>query len=232
MSSMRVTMMTLAFGLSWITVPYAPRMACAETIKELVQDADKKGVLTVGVFKFTFTETSVSGDRTWEQVSVSADGANGIQFTIDPQLRLDSAGEGVAKNATIDITYVVESTTRNIGGARLSADPFSQYAANGANAEVTEVLTGIGDLHVAVPRVNIVAGKIFDGTKSITVIDQGRLYTPPRGGGGNQDEAQLTNITNNFFLVPEPSTLVLISFGSLFFACGRTHKNRATRSTR
>lgn len=213
MMNVRIRVLTAAMGLAWTAFLAINTPVSAETIKQLVEDADKKGVLTVGVFTFTFTDKSVSGDRTWEQVSVAAEGTNGIQFTIDPQLRLDSAGEGVAKNASIDISYVVTSTTRDIGGARLAADPFSQYAANGANAGVTEVLTGIVDLYVGVPRVNILTGKVFDGTKSITVVNQGRLYTPPRGAGGNQDEAQLTTITNTYSLVPEPSSLTLVAIG-------------------
>ena len=68
-------------------------------------------------------------------MNVAAVGTNGIEFTIDlgsgQGLRLDSKGEGVAKNLSIDIKYTVVSTVK-IGGAGLDDNAFAQFKPNGA----------------------------------------------------------------------------------------------------
>ena len=208
-------------------VAFLQRNLGAETIQELVEDVNKKGVITVGIYTFTFDNNSVTGDRTWDQVSLATVGTNGIEFTINPQLRLDSQGAGVAKNASIDIKYSVTST-QDMKKASLSNNAFSQYAANNASAVVTESLNGVGDLVVGVPRTNNVPVLTFDGTMSLTVDNAGRLYTPPRGPGDNQDEAQLSTITNTFD-TPEPSSLTISSvlFGAVGVAWRFKHRKKA-----
>ena len=196
-----------------------PNVVCAGTIKQLLDD--QGGEITVATYTFTFTNTSVSGDRTSEQVSVAAVGNNGIEFTIDPELRLDSLGEGVAKNQSIDIDYTVTSSVP-ITFAGLDSNAFAQFKANGAFSQVTESLGngstlffGSGDTQANVLGVN------FAGVMTLTVNNAGRLHTPLRGPGPNQDEAQLAFITNTFSTIPEPSTALLLSFGLVGLAWRR-----------
>jgi hypothetical protein len=204
----------------------APHDIYAGTIASIV--ANDNGKLTVGTFTFTFTDQSVSGNPavTSDQVSVAAVGTNGIEFTIDlgsgQGLRLDSKGDGVARSASIDIKYTVASTV-NIGGAGLDNNAFAQFKANGAYSQVTESLGNGSTLFKgsgATSQANVL-GVNFTGVASLDVDNAGALYTPPRGAGPNQDEAQLSTITNTFGVVPEPATIWLLITGGLFLLVRR-----------
>ena len=219
----------VGFGLVAAVVVVAP-VSCglnaveAGTIKDLVDNDG--GVIKVGPLTFTFTDTSVSGNRDASQVSVAAVDSNGLEFTIGNDadgkaFRLDSNADGVAKDLGIDIKYTVTSTVPiNIAG--LADNAFAQFKANGAFSQVTETLSngstlfvGSGDTNQAnVPTIAFPEGMAFD------VDNEGKLHTPPRGAGPNQDEAQLMFITNTFSPVPEPSTLVIWSLIAGFFGAG------------
>jgi hypothetical protein len=200
--------------------------ACAGTIASIV--ANDNGKFSVGTFTFTFTDQSVSDNPavTSDQITVAAVGTIGIEFTIDlgsgQGLRLDSMGDGVARNASIDIKYSVTST-RNIGGAGLDNNAFAQFKANGAYSQVTESLGNGSTLYKgsgATSQVNVL-GANFTGVASLDVDNAGALYTPARGAGGNQDEAQLSSITNTFGVVPEPATIWLLITGGLLLLVRR-----------
>ena len=212
----------------WLTAAgwIAPHNTFAGTIASIV--TNDNGKLTVGTFTFTFTDQSVSGNPaiTADQVNVAAVGTNGIEFTIDlgsgQGLRLDSKGEGVAKNLSIDIKYTVVSTVK-IGGAGLDDNAFAQFKPNGAYSQVTESLGNGSTLFKgsgATSQDNALSAN-FDGVASLEVDNAGALDTPPRGAGPNQDEAQLSIITNTFGVVPEPATIWLFITGLLLLLVRR-----------
>ena len=214
--------------ICWLTaaVWVAPEDIHAGTIASIV--TNDNGKLTVGDFTFTFTDQSVSGNPavTSDQVNVVAMGTNGIEFTIDlgsgQGLRLDSKGDGVAKNASIDIKYTVTSTLK-IGGAGLDDNAFAQFKVNGAYSQVTESLGNGSTLFKgsgATTQDNAL-GANFDGVTSLDVDNAGALYTPARGAGPNQDEAQLSTISNTFSTVPEPTTIGLLITGGVLLLLRR-----------
>lgn len=217
----------LLVAANWCT----PRDASAETIHDLVksanngQDGPNDGVIKVGTYTFTFDSANggVSGDRTWDQVSLAVVGTNGLDFTIDPQLRLDSQGAGVAKTLSIDIKYTATSSVL-IGGAGLADNAFAQFKANGAYSQVAETLSNGGMLFVGSGDTNQanVSSIAFAGLMTFDVDNAGKLFTPPRGPGDNQDEAQLSSITNTFInSTSEPATICHLIAGGLVLLTGK-----------
>jgi hypothetical protein len=194
---------------------FGSQTARADTIQELLDK--KNGMITVGPLKFTFTDLSVSGNRTAAQVEVTPVDSNGIEFRINPGLRLDSNMQS-DQTEKIEISYTVMATAP-ILNASLSDDAFAQFTANGASAGVTETVDN-QSLYVGTqPPNNVSSAALPDKPMMVTVDNKGEIQVPVRGQGANQDEAQLNTITNTFTVAPEPATIWSLLAGiALLFA--------------
>jgi hypothetical protein len=208
-------------GAGWLNFN---RCRADQSIASIV--ADVGGKFTVGSLTFMFDGSSVSSDAfdgpytpTAANIFVTAVGG-GVEFTIQNMVALRGQA---AKTSSLTINYSVTAPV-GIGGAGLSYTGFAQ--GDNASSSVTETFPdghtemmsvfsrGIDDTEANNQKQNNQSTSFDDQPLTLKVRDVGTLSIPDRGGDARSDTS-LTNITNTFTVVPEPSSLLIAAFGTL-----------------
>jgi hypothetical protein len=182
------------------------------TIDDIVKN--NGGVITVGQFKFTFNDESVSGDNpnggmyTNANIEVT-EVSGGLQFTPSPMLTIFTKKQGEGR--TLTIKYKVMGTGEGITGATLSFTPGQVEI--GGTSEVTESILN-ESLHVFRSNDQGVITEEFtqsvsfaNNQEDLDITDVARVGLGPEQQNGRM--IQLLDLTNTFAPIPEPSTLIL-----------------------